>query len=245
MSVMTAYLNILETSAVTLTAGAEDASAPLWRLYDRNIGRMFKTAAAVTLKVLVDQGASPVAVDRLLVPSGHNLAGMTLNIKNSSDNITFTPAVTQWTGMSGLIDKSWAFVSKRYWEFSVTTPASIPQIPELFLTSAYAWPRNPSRPSGPFDPEFNVLSDVTASGQDRFLVMGAPKRVRRYTVPRASTAMRDSMLAFNAAWAGAYPFWLCDNDGVWIFGKLTAPLNVTEVASGSYSLEFDFEEVLP
>lgn len=40
-----AGLNILETSAVGLAAGVEDAVYPLYRLYDRDAGRIFRAEA--------------------------------------------------------------------------------------------------------------------------------------------------------------------------------------------------------
>ncbi|MEJ2314325.1 MAG: hypothetical protein P8Y85_06030 [Nitrospirota bacterium] len=41
-----AGLNILETSAVGLAAGTEDPGYPLYRLYDRDAGRLFRAAGA-------------------------------------------------------------------------------------------------------------------------------------------------------------------------------------------------------
>lgn len=245
MDIKTCWLNILETSSVVLTAGSEDAGYPLYRLYDRNIGRMFKPASASTVEIRIDQGASPLSVDRLLIPAGHNLNGMTLDIKHSDDDVVYSPAVAQWTGASGVIDKSWASISKRYWKFIITNPASVPEISEVFLTSTYQWERGPARPGGPFDPEFNVTHQATTGGQDRFLVHGPQKRRRRYRVLRASDSQKNNIIALNDSWQGARPFWMCDHEGAWIYGRLNGPINVKEESHGRYSYEFDFIEVLP
>ena len=186
------YLNILETSAVTLTAATEDANFPLTRLYDRKIGEPFQTTAAITTTIKIDQGASPVAVDRLLV-AGHNLSGVALTIKYSDDDITYTDAVAGWTQPDGgIIDKSWASAIHRYWEFTATTPASIPSICEVFLTSTWVWEKDADRKSsGPFDSIENMENDVTRTGKDRFLVNGPPKRHRVYGVLTASEQMKN------------------------------------------------------
>jgi hypothetical protein len=245
--IKTAQINILEASAVSLSAGTEDTSYPLYRLYDRNVGRMFKPTVAETIEVKIDQGgeATPESIDRLIIPVGHNLAGMTLDIEHSADDVAYTPAVTQWTGAAGLINKSWSELTKRYWKFIITSPASIPELPELFLTSTYEWERNPARPTGALDEEHNVTSESTAAGQDRFLEHGDPKRQRPYHMPRCGEAQKDNIKALFEGWGGSAPFWLCDHEGDWIFGKLLAPLDLRETAHQAYSFNFDFLEVLP
>ncbi len=241
-----AYRNLLETSTVSLSAGTADSSYPLYRLYDRGIGRMFRITAAETLEVRIDQGASgSLAADRLLVPAGHNLDGMTLDILYSDDDASYSPAVAQWTQSgSGLINKSWSSITHRYWKFKVTSPSSIPQLAELFLTQTYEWERDPARPAG-LGSIYNVERTVTAAGQSRFLEHGDPRRRRPYRMPRCGEAQKDNILAFDAAWAGSNPFWLEDHEGVWIFGELLRALEVREIAYQSYSFFFDFQEVLP
>lgn len=245
-AIITAYRNLLESATVTLTAGTEDISYPLYRLYDRHIGRPFKTTAAVTTDIRIDQGAAgSTAIDRLLIPAGHNLAGAKLDILHSTDNITYTAAVTQWTAAAGVIDKAWSPLTKRYWKFRITTPAATPSIPELFLTSSYAWERQPVRPTSPMDTEFNAISETTSSGAERFLIMGLPRRKRVYGVPRFGAAMQAQMRALYDAWAGAYPFWLCDHEGSWIYGALSAPMQLVEHGPGIYGGTVEFIEVLP
>ncbi|MBI5634854.1 MAG: hypothetical protein HZA15_15410 [Nitrospirae bacterium] len=239
------FQNILETSTVTIGAGSASASYPLYRLSDRNIGRLFKAGAAETLKIKIDQWASPLPVDRLLIPSGHNLSGMTSDVEWSTDDISYTPAITQWAGAAGLINKEYAAaLTKRYWQFTLTNPAAVPQFAELFLTSTYTWERNPSRPAGPFDDEHNTENIEYRSGGDGFAVYGPAKRVRNYLMPSCGAAQLANILALNAAWAGSKPFWLCDENGVWIYGKLTKKIETKEIAAGAYSFDFNFKEVL-
>lgn len=246
MSVSHAYRNILETSLVTLSDGTADTYCPLMRLYDRDIGRVFKTTSAVSTTILVNQQSTPIAVDRLIIPSGHNLSGATLNIEYSTDNVNWTAAVAQWVGASGLITKSWASLTRQYWRFRITTPSAIPQIAELFLTSTYTWPRNPQRPSGPLDPKFNTRNDVTSGGQDMFLVLGPAKRRREYPAMRCPSDMYAEMLALYSAWGGYKPFWLLDHEGNWIFVKFTTDeLGMKEVSAGQYQFDFKTLEVIP
>jgi hypothetical protein len=241
-----AGLNILETSAVCLAAGTEDPGYPLYRLYDRDAGRLFRAAGAGTLEVRADQGATPRAVDRLIIPAGHNLDGATLEVLHSDDDSACQPAVPQWAQQgAGLINRTWTSVTKRYWKLRITAPSSAPELGELFLTSTYEWERNPERPAGPLESDFNVEHAQTAAGQDRFLVHGAPKRRRPYRVPRCSGAQRDNIEALFSEWAGAKPFWLEDHEGEWIYGRLQGPLNLREMAPGAYGFDFDFLEVLP
>jgi hypothetical protein len=243
--IKTAHINILETGTVTLDAGTEDSSYPLYRTYDRHVGRLFKTTSAVTTEVKVDQGGTGnLAVDRLLIPAGHNLSGMTLDITHSDDDALYTAAVAQWTGAAGVIDKSWASLTKRYWKFIITSPASIPEIPELFLTATYAWMRDPTRPTGALEREGNVENAQTVGGKDRFLVQGPSKLRREYSVPRCGQQQMDNMLSHMATHQAGKPFWLHDGTQ-WIYGKLRRPLEIREIAYQTYSYNFDFLEVLP
>lgn len=248
MNLKLCYKNILESSTVTLyvAGGGENALFPLYRLHDRNIGWMFQPSIAATMGVKIDQGeTSPLAIDRLLIPAGHNLAGMTLDIFYSDNNTDYYPAVTGWTGVAGLIDKSWASMTHRYWQFYITSPGSIPQIPELFLSPTYTFEKNPSRPTGPADPVFNVKRIVTSGGQVRHCVYGSPKRRRIYPITRAGETQKDNILLFNDIWAGSKPFWLCDHNGVWIFGELLSLLDLSDSGAQRYPFKFDFLEVLP
>jgi hypothetical protein len=183
-------------------------------------------------------------VDRLLIPAGHNLEGMTLDIKHSDDDATYTDAVPQWAGTVGLIERSWPPATHRYWKFIITNPPVIPEMAELFLTQTYSWQRDPARPAGPFDRLFNVENDQTAGGQDRFLAHGLPRRQRLYRIPRCGEAQKEGVLALYDGYGGYKPFWLHDHEGNWIYGKLRSPLNLREEAYQRYSFDFHFVEVL-
>jgi len=242
------YLNILETSTVSLAQGygTEDPSYPLYRLYDRNIGRPFKTTAAVTTQIKCDQGASGnLTVDRLLIPAGHNLGGLTLAVLYSDNGADWSYAATDWTAGSGVIDKSWAAATRRWWLVSINAPTAPPSIPELFLTQTYEWERNPRRPGGPFDPRFNVERAESFGGQVRFLVRGDSRRQRVYHVSMAGETQKSNIAALNDVWKGACPFWLYDHEGVWLFGELRREITLMEIAYQRYDFEFDFLEVLP
>jgi len=238
--------NIMETSTVSLAQGygTEDPSYPLYRLYDRNIGRPFKTTSAVTTQIKVDQGTSPLAVDRLLIPAGHNLGGLTLAVLYSDNGADWSYAATDWTAGSGVIDKSWAAATRRWWLVSINAPTAPPSIPELFLTQTYTWERCILK-TGPLDSLFNVERAESASGLVRFLVKGDPRRQRVYHVSHAGETQKSNIAALNDVWKGACPFWLYDHEGNWLFGELRKPIDLKETAYRTYSFEFDFLEVLP
>ncbi|MEJ2183374.1 MAG: hypothetical protein P8Y66_07605 [Nitrospirota bacterium] len=241
----TAYENVLEASTVSLAAGAENAAFPLYRLWDRNVGRLFRPTQAETVEVTVAQGAEPAPVDRLFIPGGHALEGMDLSVSYSSDGAAYS-VLDQWVQPDGsLIVREWPSVTAAFWKFTTTAPAAVPGLAELFLTSTHLWERGPARPSGPLEDVFNVQHAETASGRDRFLIRGEPRRQRVYHVPLAGESQKDQVLALNRAWAGAKPFWLRDHEGAWLFGRLREPLALREVAHRGYAYTFDFEEVLP
>ncbi len=52
------------------------------------------------------------------------------------------------------------------------------------------------------------------------------------------------MLSLWETWSEGKPFWLFDHEGQWIYGGLESGPGLGETVAGSYSLAFDFMEVL-
>ncbi len=239
------YQNILESSTVTLSAGAADASYPLYRLWDRDIGRPFKAADTSTLEIKIDQGAAPLAIDRLIVPAGHNMAGMTLDLQYSDDNVTYTSALGAPFVQpdTGLIQKSFASSAHRYWEFAISgTIGAAPQLAEMFLS-----PTSDISPDPDFgwvpDTEWNVQNDVTAAGQDRFLELGGPKEVRKYDMKHLSDSEAAVITALKTGFAGKKPFWFYDLDGNWYYMKATS-IYVKRSDPGQWDAHIELKQVL-
>ena len=195
--------------------------------------------------------SSSPAVDRLIIPAGHNFNDELLDLRYSDDaSVWVRPDYYEadlWFQIgTGLIMKKFTAVAHRYWQFFFSLQVVNPQMAELFLTQGYTWERNPNLPTGRFDDEFNVQNEVTAGGQDRFLVHGDAKRVREYTVRKIEAKQKVHILALNDLWAGSKPFWLADHNNQWIYGKLTRPIRIIEDLEDAYfTFTFDFKEVLP
>jgi hypothetical protein len=242
--IKTAHVNMLEAATVTLTAGTAATGYPLYRLYDRDIGRPFVGSAAATTTVHVDQGAGGTqAVDRLLIPDGHNLAGVDLDLEHSPDNSTWTPALAGWTGVAGDINKEWASIVRRYWRFTATSPAAAPSLAELWLTATDTWTREAARPGGAQEPVHNVTVAVTATARVRFEVNGPSLAQGNFSLTRMPTAQKDQLLVLWASWAGSKPFWVCDPWGAWLYVRPVSALNLREVGAGVWDASFAYLEV--
>ena len=211
----------------------------------RQIADTISTLTGYLDDVFLFEDSNYLSIDQLFIPSGHNLNGMTIDLKYSDDDITYTEALTQFHGYPGLIQKSFTTQQKQFWKFIITSPAVIPQIPELFLSPSYEWIRNPSRPTGPLDPVFNVERRQTAGGAVRYLEHGDPQRQRQYHMPRCVGTQKTNVAALNDAWQGSKPFYMCDHDGIWIYGELIDSLNLKEEAADKFSFDFNFREVIP
>lgn len=241
-----AYKNILETSTVTLATGTENSTYPLYRIYDRLIGRIFKSTAVETITIKINQGATGnIAIDRLIIPAGHNLNGMTLDIKYSDNDSDYYATITQWVqGDALLIDKSWVSSTHRYWKFIITSPAVIPEIPELFLTQTYEFEKNPIQKVEGLETQHNFINEVTASGADRFITTGAGKKKRAYRIELANATQKANIIEFNNSYAGIKPFWLYDHESAWIYGKLEKPLDLATHGASNFDFDFNFKEVI-
>lgn len=199
--------------------------------------------------VFLFENSNYLSIDQLFISSGHNLNGMTIDLKYSDDDITYTEALTQFYGYPGLIQKSFTAQQRQFWKFIITTPAVIPEIPELFLSPSYEWTLPdilPIAPSGNLNPEFNVEHRQSASGADRFLIYGDSKRQRIYPLVKCNETQKTNILSFNDSWQGAKPFYLYDHEGTWIYGMLIAPIDLQMyISTPFYQFNFNFREVIP
>jgi len=238
-----AYLNVLEDSSVALTQGTENAAFPAKRLYDRRVAQPFKTSSTGTLEVHVDQGSSPAEVDRLIIPSGHDLSGLTVRLEYSYEDVAWMTAA-EFVAHNSVLDAAFTPVTARFWRFTVDNPSRVVTIPEIFLTKVYTWDRLPQRPGGPEEPQLNASSIETVAGEERFIVNGPPRRQMQYTLKSIPDAQKAALLALWSSWAGGNPFWVFSHRGAWIFCKFTEDPKISEVYAGRHDAKVSLLEVV-
>lgn len=246
MSVIAVYTNILETGTVTLSVGTASTAFPLYRLYDRDVGLQFKPQTTGALTIKIAQSVNPVAIDRVIIPPSHDIAGTTVSISYSSDDGTYTTDTVLNPSASAISQSTLTgSITKEYWKIQINnTSTSLSAIPEIFLSPSYPFETQPLNDIGQYDNVFNVENALTVSGQDRFLEHGDLKRQRIYIFKNNSTVQETNILALNDAWAGSKPFWIFDHTSVWIYGKILLPLDITK-KEGIFTFDFNFLEVLP
>lgn len=239
------YNNILTATSLTLIGGVEDSSFPLWRLYDGNISRNFKSADSTSVELLITQPTDSIqSIDCLVIPEGHNLNGATITLMVSDDGIWYDYILEPWVQSDGnLIAILWEAIQKKYIKVTISGISPNTKLSELVLGLTYTWELNPFFTLSHAN-EHNVEPKTTSDGHDRFVVTGKTKRARRYRVLYSKETQKNNMLLFNNAWAGKNPFWLYDVEGNWIFGKLVSPINLIRRGSNTWEFSFDFLEVI-
>lgn len=241
------YRNILETGTVTVTT--ENASFPKYRLYDRNLGKLFKsTAFASPFAIVINQGAViSYEVDRLIIPAGHNLNGLACSLRYSTDNFgSDDHEAVGWTqGDALIIDKTFTAQTKQYWKLNITAPATIVEIPEIFLTKDYIFQINPILGSeeGFLD---NVYSQESRSGLDYDVKFGTTRRLRTYDLIYVEETQKSDLESWKSHCEGIKPFWIYDHYGTLIYMKMLNPLKFIYLENdpSRYSCRLEFREVL-
>lgn len=244
MSVISYSNNRMETGTVSLTAGTAHADFPLARVFDRNIGDLFKATAAETTEIRVDQESDIRSVDTAIIAAGHNLDGETVDIQYSDNGADWSDATTQFTGAAGNIIKTLTGGSKRYWRVKVTSPSAAVEIPELFFSSAYPWEADPVYPLNGIEETPNIETIIDRSGENYYKKRGEPKRIRQYGLKNMLTAQKDNLLILWSDWGGYKPFWLFDHDGELFFTEIVGKLNLGTDLKSIYRAEILFREVL-
>jgi hypothetical protein len=240
-----AYRNILENSTVTVTT--ENTSFPKYRLYDRDIGKLFKgTAFASPFAIVVDQGATTTyEVDRLVIPVGHNLNGLVCKLQYSTTGAWGGEQVDalSWTqGDALLIDKPFTAATKRYWRLIITAPATIVEMPEMFLSKIYAFERNPSFGSKTGIKK-NIVRDETQSGRVRRIKFGEPKLSVTYDL-LALTVQKTSFESWDSATEGTKSFYVWDENAIGRFMELLNDIQFSYRANGVWNTSLELMETL-
>jgi hypothetical protein len=240
------YRNILESSTVTVTT--ENSSFPKYRLYDRDIGKLFKgNSTPANFYITFDQGAViSYEVDRLLIPAGHNLDGLLLKLQYSTDNFaTDVHDAASWTQSgSGLIDKAFTAQTKQYWRLNIEWPSYAPELAEIFLTKSYVFERNPNYGCIESSRD-NVSRQESQSGMVYKAEFGEIKKYRKYSLTRISSAQKTNLES-----AGLHlgitlkPFYLEDLQGSLFFAELLKPFEFTMEREDRYATEIEALEII-
>lgn len=238
------YLNIFESGTVTVTS--ENPSYPKYRLYDRDIGKLFHgNSTPANFYITVDQGASPVEVNRLFIPAGHNLDTLALKLQYSTDNFVadINDAVSWVQSGSGLIDKAFAAQTKQYWRLNIAAPASAPELAEIFLSKVYTFERNPNYGLKERKQK-NVERFETISGRMRRIKNGEVRRKREYQFTKITGQQRDDFTDWDNATDGTKAFYFEDINGEVFFAESLDDLEFDMESEGRFGLPLNLLEVL-
>jgi hypothetical protein len=247
MVIAIAYKNLFELGTTTVTS--ENASFPAARIYDRDIGLLFKAnSAPANFMITVDQGAAgAVDVNRLIVPVGHNLNGRACKLQRSTDNFAGSVIdVVSWTqGDAILIDKAFAQpATTRYWRLNITCAGVTPEMPEIFLTQSVTLAYNPESgyPDGTL---YNVERSETASGLVRKIEQGSSKREYKFKYAILEGADKTALEAWAAHVGGLKNFYLSDLAGNWVWVEMMdKTMRFRRVSYGNFAVDLNLLEVL-
>jgi len=240
------YRNILETGNVSVTD--QNNSYPSYRLYDRDIGKLFKGNSAGNnnqFSIIIDQGANnAIEIDRLIIPAGHSLNGLALELYHSNDGNNWTGAANNWNATSGTVDVSFNATTKQYWDLVINTNNSVPELSEMFLTKTYTFERNPNY--GLEDgKKKNVLSDETQSGLVRLVKFGEPRRFRSYQLTKIGDNQKTNLESWDDHCEGIKALYLIDHQNGAFFAWLTTKdLIFAMEHENRWSVRMEFLEVL-
>jgi hypothetical protein len=237
--------NLLEDPAVAVSVGGEAAGKPRTRMYNRDITLPWVDTATGSRDVLVNQGASGIAVTHWALGPGHNLSGISLEITTSPDNITHTSRDTVVPGSSAAFLRSLGgFFSTAYLRLRMFSTVVAPSITEFFLTSAVAFPRPPRLEGFTASREAHVLDYESDGGYEWSTELSATKWRRAWLFRPISDAEKTSLEAvFETLKGGAKAFWLIDEAGILRWARwLDRQLDFEPLTDGKWQLRTRFRE---
>lgn len=223
------WKNILDESTSTVTVTSYATGYDDYRLYDRLMGRQWKASSTSTQTIHVDQGASPLPVKDLIIPSGHLLSGCTLAWQYSDNNTDWTDPVVSWVQSgSGEIKKSMSSsITHRYWRLTISGASVAPQAGEVWMGVIRTFT------FGVMDGATYRLDDVTVTLQSlyaktpHFISLGDSK----YYLKGKVALDNDERTYFDewfSSWAGYKPFYFEDHKGNAYFAYFVSKPEFTE-----------------
>jgi len=236
------YRNILETGTVTVTS--ENTSYPKYRLYDRELTKLFKALDSTSdVDIMIDQGAViSYALTRLIIPEGHNLNGKVCKLQYSTDGTNYSDALS-WTQADALvINKTFTTQTKQYWRFRVTI-TGILQLGELYLTDSYVFTRNISNEAVQ-GTKRNVLREEGVSGTVRKVKLGESRRQYQYKLKAMGLTQMSDFQAWENETEGVKDFYILDHNGDLVYCEMLNELEFRYLTGTVVGSDLNLCEVL-
>ncbi len=212
------FQNYLEVAEISCTS--EDVNFPKYRLYDRAQGLLYKGSSHPNpFQFVFDLGASGPypAIDSFILGKNHNLTGLFAELY-FSDGGGWTPVATWWV-TAGINRKIFAEAQHRNWILSIGSPASNPEIGEIFLSKQFSFERQPNY-GYEYGDEKNQNRLLSQAGMSQKTKWGGRKKVRTYQLVHISDSQRQDLEAFDVAIDGIKNFYVEDLQGNLFFAEL-------------------------
>lgn len=182
------------------------------------------------------------SANRLIIPSGHNLRGLTISLEYSDDNITYSTAVTWTQPDSNRIDKSFDTQTKRFWRLNIASPSSPPELAEMFLGLTYEFENNPKY--GLLEEKRrNIGHEETKSGYSRRIKFGEEREFRAYDL-FVGDAQKTNLESWWNTIDSIKPFYVYDHNGTLVFMEILNDLSFVAIANGYWTVRLELLEVL-
>ncbi len=132
------YHHSARVGLASLVGSTEATGFPRERIGDNSIRRLARwNATTGTQWIGWDGEAGHVDIDRLLIPSGHNLSGETVTVRSHTSTFTAETDGTlrhSFTAAAGLIDEEFTAITDRYLAITATAGGSQRDLAEAVLT---------------------------------------------------------------------------------------------------------------
>jgi hypothetical protein len=241
--------NHLEGATVTVSGAA--AGFPKERLSDRDAVLPWKDTGTAGNRVAeAVRGASDplIPVDTMILPAGHNLAGVTVRGDSSPDGTgpSWTNRVSFVPPSAAAVKASFGSLTLRGWRLFVATPPNAIELGELWFSSAVALPRPPLFEQLQHGVQGHVVDHESRGGFVWSAQLGDPRWTASYGFRGLSDADKATLdQAFRDTGGGAKHLFLDDADGVlrWV-EWLDRALVFEPTTVGKWRVTLHFREVL-
>lgn len=235
------YKNILESA--TVTVNSENPLYPKERMFDRQIGRFFKSNnAPPSLVISVDQGTSTIFPVKTMIIAPNSIWQQSRIVFSYSEELS--GFIEIWGSTGSFVEEAPSPLTYRYWEIRAFSQTDIAQISEIFignplqLTNVVLYPYNSGRIG-------NVERYESRSGRPYFLEIGEEREYRNFLLRIKDADTMEDVQDFLTH-SRHKPFWLKDMDGSWHFMSLVNP-NIgafTRQRKGVWEIQLEMMEVL-
>lgn len=234
--------NLFELANAISITGDGDSGYPETRLYDRAKNLYWQRTATAAQTYKLDMGAGNTAEADILIVSGHNWNGETVDWQHDDDDSGYTNVVSQFSATTAdILQTVGTPVDDRYHQVVVSSMDN-PRAAEICIGLRYSFDADRSGPPAIGDAA-NVEWRKLIDGYSRSVKYGPAKKTFSYTLMLDATDLASFIEMCGYLEGFSLPFWFVDHLGAAYLVRFDGPPAKSYMQENNTQIQVNLVEI--